>query len=97
MTYEDVTPFPPNVFLLDKDASGKEVAFIHELVDLRLLHLVRSRVTVSKLPGKIFEAYMLDASQYTGARKMRDLEIVEFWRQDSTERLRRASLIYNLN
>jgi hypothetical protein len=83
-----------NVFLLDKDAAGKEIAFIHELVDLRLLHLVRSRVTVSGRPGRIFEAYMLDASQYTGSRKMRGLEIIELWRPDSVERLRRASLIY---
>jgi len=33
-----------NCFLLDKDTKGEEVALIHELVDLKLLHLVRSRV-----------------------------------------------------
>jgi hypothetical protein len=63
-----------NLFLLDKDASGTNVKLIQELVDLRLIHKVRSRVTVSGRPGKIFESYMLDVSQYTGARKMRDLE-----------------------
>lgn len=84
-----------NVFLLDKDASGKKVTSIHELVDLRLIHMVRGRVTVSRRAGKIFEAYMLDVSQYTGTRKRRGLEIVEFWRSGADERLRRTTLIYN--
>ena len=84
-----------NLFLVDKDASNIGAQLIHELVDLRLVHRIRSRVTVSKRPGKIFEAYMLDVSQYTGARKKRDLEIVEFWRHDKNEHLRRVSLIYS--
>ena len=85
-----------NCFLLGKDAKGSEVALIHELVDLKLLHLVRSRVTVSGRPGKIFEAYMLDLSQYAGARKRRGLEMIEFWRPGTQESLRKASLIYNI-
>lgn len=84
-----------NLFLLDKDAVGKRATLLKELVDLRLIHRVRSRVTVSGRPGKIFEAYMLDVSQYTGSRKRRGLGIVEFWRQGSNERLRRATLIYD--
>jgi hypothetical protein len=48
-----------NLFLLDKNASGKEVELIHELVNLRLIHFVRSRITVSKRPERIFEGYML--------------------------------------
>jgi len=85
-----------NCFVLDKDARGKQVALIHELVDLKLLHLVRSRVTVSGRRGKIYEAYMLDLSQYAGARKRRGLEIIEFWKVAATESLRRASLIYKV-
>ena len=83
-----------NLFLLEKSANGKEVQLIHELVDLRLIHLVRSRITVSKRPGKIFEGYMLDVSQYTGSRKRHNFEIVEFWKPDALEELRRAKLIY---
>jgi hypothetical protein len=83
-----------NCFLLDKEQHGREVDLIHELVDLKLVHLVRSRVTVSGRPGRIFEAYMLDLSQYAGARKRRDLDMVEFWKPDSTESLRRVSLLY---
>jgi len=84
-----------NCFLLDQDASGEEVELVQELVDLRLIHLVRSRVTVSGRVGKIYKAYMLDVSQYTGARKRRDLEMVEFWQTGARETLRRTSLIYD--
>jgi hypothetical protein len=83
-----------NCFLLDKDDRGDEVELIHELVDLKLIHLVRSRVTVSGRRGRIYEAYMLDLSQYAGARKRRELEMIEFWRTGSNEALRRASLIF---
>lgn len=81
-----------NCFLVDKDSSLSDS--IEELTDLRLVHKVRSRVTISSRPGKLFEAYMLDVSQYTASRKKRELEIIEFWRPDSAERLRRVGLIY---
>jgi hypothetical protein len=84
-----------NVFLVEKDTESNQN--ILELVDLRLIHKVSSRVTVSDRPGKIFEAYMLDLSQYTATRKVRDLKIVEFWRSNSREELRRVSLIYSPN
>ena len=85
-----------NLFLLDKSASGKEVELIHELVDLRLIHFVRSRITVSKRPGRIFEGYMLDVSQYTGSRKRHNFELVNFWKPESIEEIRRVKLIYDL-
>jgi hypothetical protein len=84
-----------NCFLLEKEQRGQEVDLIHELVDLKLIHLVRSRVTISGRRGKIYEAYMLDLSQYAGARKRRDLQIVEFWKPSSKEALRKKSLIYS--
>jgi hypothetical protein len=83
-----------NCFLIDKDTQPRLSDRVEELTDLRLVHKVRSRVTISSRPGKLFEAYMLDVSQYTASRKKRELEIIEFWRADSTERLRRVSLIY---
>jgi len=83
-----------NCFLLDKEQQHPEVDLIHELVDLKLVHLIRSRVTVSGRRGRIYEAYMLDLSQYAGARKRRKLDIVEFWKPKSTEALRKVSLIY---
>ena len=83
-----------NVFLLDKGNTGHEWDLIQELVDLRLIHLVRSRITVRNDPGRLFEGYMLDLSQYAGSRKRRDFEIVKFWESDSPDELRRTKLIY---
>ena len=84
-----------NVFLIDKALDRTEINAIDELVDLRLLHLIRPKITVSKMPGHTYQAYMLDVSQYTGSRKKRDLEELEFWRGNSQEVLRRITLIYN--
>ena len=42
---------------------------------------------------KKYIAYMLDLSQYTGARKIRDFEIVEFWNREVN--LRQLRYIYN--
>jgi len=83
-----------NVFLLDQSATGREWELIQELVDLRLIHLVRSRITLRKQSGRLFQGYMLDLSQYAGARKRRDFEIVKFWESDSADQLRRKKLIY---
>jgi hypothetical protein len=83
-----------NVFLIDKSLPESETEPIEELVDLRLVHRVRNRVTVVHRPGKIFEAFMLDVSQYTAARKKRELHIIEFWRPDATDSIRLPKLIY---
>lgn len=83
-----------NVFLVDRSLPDAELAPIEELVDLRLVHRVRSRVTVRDRPGKTFEAFMLDVSQYTASRKRRELEIIEFWRDDAVDAIRRTGLIY---
>lgn len=83
-----------NVFLMDKSLPDKEMAPIEELVDLRLIHRVKTTVTVADRPGKKFEAFMLDVSQYTASRKKRELDIIEFWRPDATDSIRRPGLIY---
>jgi hypothetical protein len=83
-----------NVFLMDKDLPATEMDPIEELVDLRLIHRVKTTVTVGDRPGKKFEAFMLDLSQYTAARKKRELQIIEFWRPDATDSIRRTGLIY---
>jgi hypothetical protein len=83
-----------NCFLVEKDQVTDGYRQIQELVDLRLLHLVKSRVTVRDRPGKIYEAYLLDVSQYSGERKRRDLTMIEFWKTGSEDELRRRTLIY---
>jgi hypothetical protein len=83
-----------NCFLVEKDLQGDGYLNVKELVDLRLLHAIASRVTVRNRPGRIFEGYMVDVSQYTGERKRRGLDLLEFWKRDEQEKLRRTSLIY---
>jgi hypothetical protein len=85
-----------NCFLIEKDLRVEGYEQVQQLVDLRLLHLVKSRVTVRERPGKLYEAYLLDLSQYTGSRKMRAMKIVEFWKTGRQDELRRARLIYDL-
>jgi hypothetical protein len=83
-----------NCFLVEKDLATPGYQQIQELVDLRLLHRVKSRVTVRDRPGKIYEAYLLDLSQYTGERKKRDMSMIDFWKSGAEDELRRTALIY---
>lgn len=83
-----------NCFLIEKDLDTPVYERVKELVDLRLVHSIASRITVRNRPARIYEAYMIDISQYTGERKRRNLDMVEFWKTDGANKLRGASLIY---
>jgi len=108
-TFEDETQLPEalekirrfclqrnrsNVLLMEQDASVADFDRVQELIDLRLVHHVKSRVTVSDRPGKAYRALLLDFSQYTGARRQYDIDMIEFWKGDR-ETLRKARLIYD--
>jgi hypothetical protein len=84
-----------NVFLVDQEAQDEEHQLIQELIDLRLVHHVKSRVTVGSKPGKVYRAHLLDVSQYTGERRRKGIEMVEFWRTDNKDVLRRPQYIFN--
>jgi hypothetical protein len=83
-----------NVFLVDRSLPEEQMELIEELVDLRLVHRIKGALTVADRPGKKFEAFMLDLSQYTASRKKREFEVIEFWRSDATDKIRRTGLIY---
>jgi hypothetical protein len=83
-----------NCFTVEKDLGNIQYERVRELVDLRLIHAIASRVTVRSRPGRIYEAFMLDISQYVGERKRRNFEILEFWRPAGVDKLRQTSLIY---
>jgi hypothetical protein len=83
-----------NCFLVEKDISGIQTQSIDELVDLKLLHRARSRVTIRDRKGRLYNAYMLDLSRYTGERARRNFELVKFWGKDSEDNLRRATLVF---
>src|SRR5262245_5552821 len=77
-----------NCFLVERDRESRGHALIGELVDLRFVHVARTRSTARELPGKLYTAYMLDISQYTGERKRRELQIVNFWEGEELDRIR---------
>jgi hypothetical protein len=83
-----------NIFLIEQNSTGPHYDQVQELIDLRLVHHVKSRVTVSGEPGKAYRALLLDFSQYTGARRHYDVEMIEFWKGDR-ETLRKTRLIYD--
>lgn len=83
-----------NCFLVERDLNQEPANDIEELVDLRLIHRINPRVTVRDRPGRLYIAYMLDLSQYTGDRKRRGLNMIEFWSRQEADQLRRSGLIY---
>jgi len=82
-----------NCLLVERDRESPGDHLIGELVDLRFLHVVASRTTVRDQPGKLYTAYMLDISQYTGERRRREMEIVEFWSGGKLDRIRRSKYV----
>jgi hypothetical protein len=83
-----------NCILIEKDMPSPSVEAINELVDLKFLHRAKFRVTVRDRTGRLYDAYMLDLSTYTGERARQDFEMVKFWGPGSEDALRKASLIY---
>jgi len=85
-----------NVFLIEQKLVGPTRDAIDQLIDLRLIHPVKSRVTLKRnASGELYEAYMLDLSQYTAARKVHEFQIVDLSAADRDESIRKASLIYS--
>jgi len=85
-----------NCFLFDMAATKLKADIIAALADLRVIHLARVRETVSKQPGQVFQAYMLDIGFYTGIRKIKGLDMIEFWKTEQKEKLRRSSYIFDI-
>jgi hypothetical protein len=83
-----------NCILIEKDMTSPYVETVNELVDLKFLHRAKFRVTVRDRKGRLYDAYMLDLSQYAGERARKDFEMVRFWGPESDDALRKASLIY---
>ncbi|BCK87610.1 hypothetical protein MIZ01_1401 [Sideroxyarcus emersonii] len=85
-----------NVFLIPQKLAGPVREAIDQLIDLRLIHPVKSRVTLKRgAAGELFEAYMLDLSQYTASRKVHEFQIVDLSATDKDESIRKASLVYS--
>jgi hypothetical protein len=87
-----------NCFLVEQDTiTDGRANTLGELVDLRFVHVVESRTTVRDRPGKLFTAYMLDISQYTGERRRRELEMISFWKRSELDKIRRSKYVLSLD
>lgn len=84
-----------NCFLVARDQDSKQEFIVDELVDLKMLHLVHSRISTRDKQGVYFRAFMLDLSQYAGDRKRRNLELIEFWKTGGSDELRKSKLIFD--
>lgn len=82
-----------NCFLVERDRESGGHELLGELVDLRFVHVVASRTTVREERGKLYSAYMLDISQYTGERKRREMEMLSFWKGGDLDRIRRSKYV----
>ena len=83
--------------MVERDRESRGHDLIGELVDLRFVHVVASRTTARDEPGKLYTAYMLDISQYTGERKRREMQMVSFWKRDEFDRIRRGKYVLDPN
>ncbi len=86
-----------NCFLVERDSLSQGHALLGELVDLRFVHLVESRTSVRDIKGKLYTGYMLDISQYTGERRRRELQMVEFWKREEVDKIRQAKYVLDLS
>ncbi|MHB1114224.1 MAG: hypothetical protein ACYC03_13585 [Acidovorax defluvii] len=84
-----------NIFLISQKTTGPIKDAVDQLIDLRLIHPVKSRVTLKKgAAGELYEAYMLDVSQYTASRKVHDFHMIDLSSSSKDEDIRRSSLIF---
>jgi hypothetical protein len=66
------------VDFMDKESHPKEYALMQGLMDLRMLHLINSSLSDAHHAGQRSEVYLLDLSQYSGARLKQNLRVLDF-------------------
>lgn len=84
-----------NCFLVEQGTSNERQS-LDELVDLRFVHIVKGRTTVRTEQSKLYTAYMLDISQYTGERSRRELIMVPFWKSVEMDKIRQKKYVLSL-
>lgn len=66
-----------SVDFLDKEKRVEEYGLVQRLLDLRLLHLINGSLSAAHQVGKRSEVYLLDLSEYTGARLRQKLWVLD--------------------
>jgi len=69
-----------SVDFMDKENHPREYDLMQALMDLRMLHLINSGLSDAHHAGRRSEVYLLDLSQYSGARLKRNLRVLDFVR-----------------
>ena len=80
-----------NYFLIDRD-DQKLILDVGELMDLRLIHLIKSSISVSDKSGINYSGYILDVSQYVGRRKRRGFTEIDLYSQNRYDFRRKKSI-----
>jgi hypothetical protein len=66
------------VDFLQKERLAEEYALIQRLLDLRIVHLINGSLSAAHEVGHRSEVYLLDLSEYTGARLRQKLWVLDF-------------------
>lgn len=61
----------------EKERLPQKYRLLQSLMDLRMVHLMRSSVSDAHHAGERYEVYMLDLSQFTGARLKQQLRMLD--------------------
>ncbi|HYD88758.1 MAG TPA: hypothetical protein VEA80_14885 [Vitreimonas sp.] len=83
-----------NVLLIEREFRGRRRDHLNQLVDLKFLHIVKKSVSVPSRAARVYDAFMLDMSQYTGPRQRKNFRIVNFTDRDLNVQLGQPQLIY---
>ncbi len=65
------------VQLSSKEKFPEEYALVQRLLDLRILHLINASLSDPHHVGRSSEVYLLDMSEYTGARLKQKLWVLD--------------------
>ena len=76
LSQEQITFF--RVDFKDKENHSIEYRILQALADLRMLHLINNSLSDQHHAGQRFEVYLLDLSQYSGARLKQGLHVLDF-------------------
>jgi hypothetical protein len=89
-------------FLIKKGSLGKNglLSLFNNLIDLRLIHLIRENETQKRRAGEVFEAYILDMGIYASELRLRkniyELDIFERGEKKSDSPFRSRAPIFDL-
>lgn len=78
LSEEQITFF--RVDFRDKEVHPIEYRVLQSLADLRMLHLINNSLSDPHHAGQRYEVYLLDLSQYSGARLKQGLHVLDFER-----------------